>query len=353
MPKIIKLKSLDTQDISVFDSVTDLVKIKICSETDLFTFDNYIPVITANFAKINLEKINLYLKSNLEYRVIVLDLYEPFSKTERFLNVSKMSNYADTQQLSVISSSGTTNKSWHITNSETLFNLVGTLYNQCISFSFADQIYNTKNKPYNFLFLNGVFRPHRHQLIKLLSELKLLDHSLWSNVAIGKTLDPQYENLYRNNNLIKKYINNTEHQLLFKEGAIIPNLYTDTYFSIVTETSFTATSPEPTEKIFKSILAGHPFVVVSVSGFYKHLRSLGYKTFSPWIDESFDSIENPTDRIIAISNSIKKLCSTDLDKFAKETQDICEHNKRIFLESHGRYNYDLRNRLIPFLEKFQ
>ena len=68
-----------------------------------------------------------------------------------------------------------------------------------------------------------------------------------------------------------------------------------------TETSFFFI----TEKTIKPIRAGIPFVIVGCHHYLKKLRKLGFKTFSPYIDESYDDEEDTNKRIELACKSFK------------------------------------------------
>ena len=51
-----------------------------------------------------------------------------------------------------------------------------------------------------------------------------------------------------------------------------------------------------------------PFILYAMPGSLKVLREQGYKTFSPYINETYDLIENDEDRSVAIANEIERLC---------------------------------------------
>ena len=96
---------------------------------------------------------------------------------------------------------------------------------------------------------------------------------------------------------------------------------------------------------------GHLFIVVTNSKFYKNLHDRGFKTFGHLIDESFDDIENNDDRLAATVNSIKSLCSSDLDSFLAEAKDICEYNRQHLLELAGTYKLRIAKPMTEFLHR--
>jgi hypothetical protein len=50
--------------------------------------------------------------------------------------------------------------------------------------------------------------------------------------------------------------------------------YIDTYFSVVTETIFDYPYTFRTEKIWKPMIMGHPFVAAANRGYYRDLHSV-------------------------------------------------------------------------------
>ena len=68
----------------------------------------------------------------------------------------------------------------------------------------------------------------------------------------------------------------------------------------------------------------------------KHLeafRSLGFKTFSKVVDESYDMIEDKEQRWVATLDSMQKLSLLDPVDVYRQLADVLEHNKQHF-ETH-------------------
>ena len=89
-----------------------------------------------------------------------------------------------------------------------------------------------------------------------------------------------------------------------------------------------------TEKTFKTIVNMHPAILVSPPHSLIKLRELGYKTFSPWIDESYDLELNDSERMLKILAEIKRLCEltpTELSEFLINLRPICKFNKQVLL----------------------
>ena len=112
--------------------------------------------------------------------------------------------------------------------------------------------------------------------------------------------------------------------------------YNDSYFSVVTETSVSPSSVFLSEKIWKPIVNFHPFIIIGNPMSLKFLKYIGYKTFN--IDESYDEIKDPYDRILAALEQVKILCSMPKKKIHDwywDHKEILKHNRQLLF---SRYN---------------
>lgn len=130
--------------------------------------------------------------------------------------------------------------------------------------------------------------------------------------------------------------------------------FNNSYFALITESKFFQDSPSDlsllatdlslncfflTEKTFKIIHGRFPFVLAGFAGSLKMLRKLGYKTFHPYIDESYDAIENDEERLEAIMDEVERLSHLpdgDLLDWQESIQPILEHNYQVLLSSDTR-----------------
>jgi len=240
----------------------------------------------------------------------------------------------------------------------------------------TNEIYHKVDKPYKFLFLNGRMRPHRKWLLLKLADLGLLSQSLYTNLDNKGAADrelfyindgvnrmifdeplhylpPEYEvDLYKDQ--IEKTSNETNVKFhLFNnewgEAYIKPEPYIDTYFSLVTETVFSGSNSFRTEKIWKPIIMGHPWIAVANAGFYHDMHNMGFKTFNNVIDERFDLIDNPQDRIERIGSLIGDLCASNLSEFMLQCKDTCIYNQQVVLDYQKRYVSTFPEQFCNFL----
>jgi hypothetical protein len=111
------------------------------------------------------------------------------------------------------------------------------------------------------------------------------------------------------------------------------NHFTDSYCNIILETHFDADGSGGaflTEKTFKAIKHGQPFVIVGCPGSLAALRDLGYRTFDHAVDTSYDSIQDNTERWIAVRQAIADLKSRDLHTWFDTCRSDVEHNQQLF-----------------------
>lgn len=108
--------------------------------------------------------------------------------------------------------------------------------------------------------------------------------------------------------------------------------YNDYFIEIVVETDCVSTT-WITEKTVKNLYIGKPFLMMCGAGSLAHLRSVGFKTFSPWIDESYDTIQNNYLRFEAIKKEIDRLAALSIEELNlmyKEMLPVLVHNRQHF-----------------------
>lgn len=141
-------------------------------------------------------------------------------------------------------------------------------------------------------------------------------------------------------------------------------IYKDTYFSIVTETIFFHDRLDPivgemissifvTEKTYKPIAAKHPFIILSVPYFLKHLKSIGFKTFHPFINEDYDNEIDDMKRFNMIVNEMNRLCKfSDQEwlSWQENVKEIVDYNYEFFYNTIKPGLNDLTN-IIKILEE--
>jgi len=228
---------------------------------------------------------------------------------------------------------------------------------------------NFKNKDYirdkYYMTLNkSVTKQHRLYLMYFLWNSNLLDKGFVSffhekdsekykeqffDGLVGRLNKSEVQKFYNwlNNNPLyvdvnwqelKEYSqNNQMHSSAPNEIFIdkTDNAYKNSYFNILTESSFVESDIEGSldfylnERNVFPINAFQPYIAVNGQGHMNELKKLGFKTFHPYIDESYDKEVNANKRFSMIETEIDKLCSMskqEIHDWYWSMEEVYKHN---------------------------
>lgn len=321
-------------------------------------FDQYLPRI-------------MDLIDNDTVKVIFGNVKEGSETFEYFINKYNIKELVDRDKILLLSG-GDIDKKYQAIVCDYFLSAVVNHYGNTKVKDYTAEMYSKKDKPYKFLFLNGRGRPHRHYLLDKFKQSNLLSSSLWTNFEPPfevRSLPYEYEATEYKNNIVNISTGNitmptsTTNNVTIKEalfnntwgdGIVTPNTYIDTYFSVVTETVFNHPYSFRTEKTWKPILIGHPFIIASNQGYYRDLHNLGFQTFGHLIDESFDNIDNNQlrlDRIVAVVND---LCQQDLPAFLAAAEETCKYNQQHAVDLSYKLRQEFPQKFTQFInERFR
>lgn len=210
----------------------------------------------------------------------------------------------------------------------------------------------------DFLMLNRHWKLHRLLLLSHLHKLGL-DKNLvsWDNKFYHQDCIAEFL-MHDKNEDFAKLITETSSLLDIQDltkiagyGFEDKDLYLNSYLSLVTESIFFQCKVEanftndifakfPTgyisEKIWKPIGHCQPFILAAPAKSLQYIRErFGYKTFHPYIDESYDMECDDFVRIKMIQTEIEKFSNKtkeEKDQFLNDVKDICLYNQNLFLE---------------------
>lgn len=212
-------------------------------------------------------------------------------------------------------------------------------------------------KPHPYLCLNRILRPHRAALLGLLSGHDVIDTALYSyrldsyenpnaqrdvlSFCESRLSAETFTNVKRGLDKIAPYL-----PITFDDVDITTpseTYYRKSYFSVITETHFFPYYTNGfaylherllTEKIFKPIAMKHPFVVLGPAGTLSALHDLGYKSYSPLINEEYDTIQDHDKRLVAVSDEVCRLTNLSHEDWQineREFTDLVNHNYSLFM----------------------
>jgi hypothetical protein len=171
-----------------------------------------------------------------------------------------------------------------------------------------------------FLNLNrNSARLHRPKLV-----LELIKRNLFDKGLVSLLKSNEFDN-YCNNNIEYKTLIYDKYPFVvdYETPDIVAQLHNyltkkdmwmDSYFSIVSETSASDNFCFITEKTIRPIIYYHPFIVWGNPHTLKQLRELGFETFPEFFDESYDEVVDGNERIKCILKNVENLCNKSLDE---------------------------------------
>ena len=183
-------------------------------------------------------------------------------------------------------------------------------------------------------------RQHRLEVLYHIFKNKLLDNHIScpticpaEDISIYQAIKslvhkyPDIETVFANAALPMSFSGETDHPMhscwlsLFDESA-------ESLLYLVTETVATGRRHHLTEKTFKPIALGMPFVIVGTQGSLEYLRSYGFRTFEGIWDESYDLAEDDVRiaRIASLLRSLDELTPAGKQDLFDQAQEVVEHN---------------------------
>lgn len=183
-------------------------------------------------------------------------------------------------------------------------------------------MYLVSQRAMTFDCLLGIQRPHRDIIQTCYTSSRYRDKILFS--------------YYKNDDNITQGIWDQDIDQFqgsnVSQYALLPlNIYNQTYYSIVVETTTENSYNQYTEKVAKPIIAGRPFVAFAGQHYLSNLRKLGFKTFESVVDQSYDSMADLRKRMQAAWTQVEWLCEQDPEHVYRELHYVLQHNRQHFL----------------------
>ena len=205
-----------------------------------------------------------------------------------------------------------------------------------------------ENYKYDFTYLGGFPRLDKLLVLSKLFASKLLDNALWSFGSLPKGFIG-----FKNKLELPKLPKILDYDKSIKKmkdcwSTINPKFYQNSRFSLVQESEMSDKTNRYTEKTYKCFWMKHPFILAGNYQTLKLLRKDGFKTFHPYIDESYDNIEDKNQRIDALIEQVRILSGKNIEQwncFLNDVKPIVEHNYNYAAEiSAKNYNENILNR---------
>jgi len=207
-----------------------------------------------------------------------------------------------------------------------------------------------------FVFLNNQGKPHRLHMVLNLMERDLLKHSHWSLRHHNQPMTADEMHSKLNHELFEQshnFNNSSIEQLAEKvpyspdEGTysfvehMVSDLHTTVEFAVVTETIYEKSEGLfLTEKTFKPLVNGTPFVICGQPGSIQKLRNRGFDVYDYIVDHSYDLFHDKC-RAEAVADEVERLCSVDFTEYQSQIEESAKHNQKLLCD-HARFEQDLK-----------
>ena len=194
------------------------------------------------------------------------------------------------------------------------------------------QLYLGLDRPKKFDCLLGANKPHRDQVEQLYKSSAYQDQFIYSYFKDRVNQGIWSRNVDRAKTTTYRVRADPLDGRFVSISYLLPvEIYNETFYSIVSETLYTNHYSQFTEKTAKPIVAGRPFVVFTGQHYLRNLRTLGFQTFGAVIDESYDAVEDDTERFARAWQQVELLCQLDPASVMQELQSVIAHNQQHFL----------------------
>ena len=188
------------------------------------------------------------------------------------------------------------------------------------------------------LYLSYNRNMNRNHRIGFCSRLLKEDLLGVGKVSVGdfdiKTADSsKYPNVHNLKEIVPIEIDRTLYYNLAND--ISHDDFHQTFVSVVTESLSDKDILFLSEKIWKPIYMGHPFIVLGNPGTLKYLKKLGFQTFDRWWDESYDDeedLERRIDKIVLILKRLAEKNHEELIVVREQMRDIAIKNREVFIK---------------------
>ena len=191
----------------------------------------------------------------------------------------------------------------------------------------------------HFLSFNGTPKPHRINYVNKLYENNLLDYFnisflSWFTVENNRfnltVIEEEMLHVYDSVLLPKEMLPmHLDFGNEFGTSLLNLPLYFNSYIDVITTAKYDNKGVYLDEKVYKSFACLKPFIIVGQYETLKTLKSYGFKTFSPIINEDYDSERDSEKRMDMVIQEIKKFSEmpiTEVDRIFWQFKDILVHN---------------------------
>jgi hypothetical protein len=278
------------------------------------------------FTDDKIENVICVIKDNIHREFFIIDNAEPI--LPYLQNIKKFLDICKSYKKSVTIITGQNSNSMIDLYKSMELNVIFLPLFNLMSYSKQDTyspFYKENTLEKKYLTLNRAYKKHRESLYQYLKDndlLKFGEYSFgWKNISsfdenIDKSERQNYmvsivDKLSFNQKCFLNFVIETENEdyYILEDKKIIPNFVS--------------------EKTYKMLLTGLPFIILGEPNLLENLKSYGIKTFSDYWDESYDLSPNRNNRFEKASSVLQDICYTSdnrLREIYNDTESIHKYN---------------------------
>ena len=197
---------------------------------------------------------------------------------------------------------------------------------------------------YLYLNYNRQSRFHRICMLSKLKQQNLFNKGLNSFNTMGRSFNEfgyRLENFELGLSIYGKELFDNAPIFIDQDNSNITSSvgdlsnYQNTFLSLISETLTEPGTLFCSEKTWRSIIVGHPFMILGSTNTLLYLQSEGFKTFNAWVDESYDQYTELDKKINIILSNLKRFSQMsveELKKIRQEMEPTLIYNKNYMLE---------------------
>jgi hypothetical protein len=158
-----------------------------------------------------------------------------------------------------------------------------------------------------------------------------------------------------NDNVLNKWGDVTYDAILAADFHLLIETHYDLFYYVPSKSMVYSRDLAPssiTEKTNKPVACQKPFIAFSTPYFLEDFRSLGFETFSPYINEAYDTEPDNYKRLNMIVDEIERIANLskdDYDQLVANCHSIAVRNQQKLLSKKDNFNY---NKDFNFLREY-
>ena len=203
-----------------------------------------------------------------------------------------------------------------------------TFYMMQKKYGYVNEIKNEFDKLY--ISFNQKPKQHRAMFIDLIHKNNLTDYGLFSWNELLNEWSNNYKFVYWNEEIVRLDIHQDREFLDVRKDYFTDDIFKfRCLFNIVGESVDNNDMLFITEKTFKNLLIGQPFICIGSPYQNKILKNFGFELYDEIVDYSFDDMELLSERVLGVINNLERLKYENPNLLYKSIEKKVVFNRKV------------------------